>query len=43
MKEFVKLGVIGLGSRGMGCLEWIHCKMEGFKVTHVCDIYEEGI
>ncbi len=38
--EQIRFGVIGLGSRGMGCLS-IHCDLEGVVVTHVCDIYED--
>ena len=41
MKDTIRFGVIGLGARGMGCLEYYHCTMEGVKVTHVCDIYED--
>lgn len=41
MLEELKVGVIGLGARGFGTLKTIHCAMEGIKVVHVCDIYED--
>lgn len=41
MAEELKIGVIGLGARGYSILENIHCEMDGIRVVHVCDIYED--
>ncbi len=37
----LKLGLIGLGGRGYSILEDILCLMEGIKIVHVCDVYED--
>lgn len=41
MKDIVKIGVIGLGARGMGLLQGILLQMEDVEVTTVCDLYED--
>lgn len=41
MKNKVRVGMIGLGSRGMGLLEHIILKMQDVEVVAVCDRYED--
>lgn len=41
MKDKVKLGMIGLGARGMGLLSSIMLQMEDVEVAAVCDLYED--
>ncbi len=41
MKEIVKVGVIGLGARGMGLLSSILLQMNDVKIVAVCDTYED--
>ncbi|WP_391572980.1 Gfo/Idh/MocA family protein [Cohnella sp.] len=41
MKDKVKIGLIGLGGRGMGLLEIILLKMEDVDIVVVCDVYED--
>lgn len=41
MKNEVKVGVIGLGNRGLSMLKLIIMKIEGVKVEAVCDVYED--
>ena len=40
MAEF-KVGIIGLGGRGMFHLAGILCEREDVHVTYVCDLYED--
>ncbi|CAM4070623.1 Gfo/Idh/MocA family oxidoreductase [Paenibacillus alkaliterrae] len=40
MKEKVRIGMIGLGARGMGLLKGIILNMEDVEVAAVCDLYE---
>ena len=40
MKEKIKVGVVGLGSRGFGILEGIMLPMEDVEIVGVCDLYE---
>ena len=37
----INVGVIGLGNRGMGIMEWVLLKQPGVTVTAVCDTYED--
>ena len=37
----MKIGIIGLGKRGMGHLTEILCERDDVHVTYVCDSYEE--
>lgn len=41
MKETIRVGVIGLGHRGFGLMDWVLLSLEGVKVVAVCDLYEE--
>lgn len=41
MKEKVRVGMIGLGARGMGLLRGIILHMEDVEVVAVCDLYED--
>lgn len=41
MPSELKVGIIGLGGRGYGTLEWILCDMPGINIVHVCDAYED--
>jgi Predicted dehydrogenases and related proteins len=43
MKDNVKVGMIGLGHRGMGLLEHIILPMDDVEVVAVCDLYEDRI
>lgn len=41
MQEKLQIGVIGLGSRGMGLLKAVMLEMEDIEVTAVCDVYQD--
>ncbi|MCQ6561732.1 Gfo/Idh/MocA family protein [Paenibacillus mendelii] len=41
MGETVKVGVIGLGGRGMGLLDQVILKMDQVEVAAVCDLYAD--
>ena len=41
MKERLKIGVVGLGGRGLGILKDIMLPMEDVDVLGVCDLYED--
>lgn len=41
MKNKIKVGVIGLGARGMGLLTGVILHMDGVEVAAVCDKYED--
>lgn len=41
MKNKVRIGMIGLGGRGMGLLEHIILGMQDVEVVAVCDLYED--
>ncbi|QJD87109.1 Gfo/Idh/MocA family protein [Cohnella herbarum] len=41
MKSNVRIGIIGLGGRGMGLLEIIILKMKDVEVVAVCDLHED--
>jgi|GEM_PF-4316340 len=41
VNNIVKIGVIGLGVRGMGLLKGILLQMEDVEVAAVCDLYED--
>ncbi len=39
--KHINVGVIGLGNRGSGIMEWVLLKMPEVTVTAVCDAYED--
>ena len=39
----LRLGVIGLGERGYFTLSGVLCDMEGLRITHLCDVYEDRV
>ena len=41
MGKKVKLGLIGLGGRGMGLLKLVFVHHEDVEFTAVCDVYED--
>ena len=41
MSNKIRLGVIGLGCRGMGLLTGLICPMDDVEITAVCDLYED--
>lgn len=41
MKEKIKVGLIGLGGRGMGLLDLVFLKMPDVEIAAVCDLYED--
>ncbi len=41
MKENIKVGVIGLGKRGMGTVEQVMVPQKGVVVAAVCDVYPD--
>ncbi|MDQ6420543.1 Gfo/Idh/MocA family oxidoreductase [Paenibacillus sp. LHD-117] len=41
MKEKLKIGLVGLGGRGLGLLEIVILKMKDIEVVAVCDLYED--
>ena len=43
MKKTIKVGYIGLGSRGFGMIDACFSKMNDVEVAYVCDLYDERL
>ena len=43
MKNSIKVGYIGLGSRGFGMLKDCFAKMKDVEITYICDFYDERL
>ena len=41
--ETVRLGIIGLGCRGMSMINDVLCSMPGIKIAYICDVYQDRI
>lgn len=39
----IRVGVIGLGLRGLGLIKQVFLKMDDIRITAVCDLYEERV
>lgn len=43
MKNKLKVGVVGLGGRGQGLIDWVMYTMKDIDVVAVCDVYEDRV
>ena len=39
----IRVGVIGLGLRGLGLIKQVFLKMDDIRITAVCDLYEDRV